>query len=148
VTLGRLANDSASTRHTIATDGSHDGSMLNLTMSTVGGCAVLGVTGSWHSADDADTMAAALSFVPVDDHVVLDLRDLDRMSPACAQHLGTQLLERVAWAEVVVVADRPHVSMALVLSDIDRIVPLVRTVDDALEVVRARAGRDVMEAVR
>ena len=121
--------------------------MLNLTMATIGGCAMLNVSGSWHSADDADTMAAALSFVPVDDHVIIDLTDLERLSPGCAHHLSARLFARVAWAEVVVVADRPDVTMSLVLSDVDRIVPIVRTVDHALEVVRARSGHDVM-AVR
>ena len=121
--------------------------MLKLEMSTTSGCAVLRVSGSWHSADDADTMAAALSFVPVDDHVVLDLSALDRLSPACAHDLCGRLLERVAWAEVVVVAARPHVTMSLVLSDVDRIVPIVRSIDDALQVVRVRSGLDVMAVV-
>jgi anti-anti-sigma regulatory factor len=121
--------------------------MLHLTMTTTRGGAVLAVSGSWHSADDADTMAAALTFVPVDDHVIVDLRELDRLSPACADDLCARLLERVAWSEVVVVATRPDVVMPLVLAEVDRVVPIVRTIADAVAIVSRRSGLDLQEAV-
>ncbi len=90
-------------------------------------------------------LAAALSFVPVDDHVVIDLRRLEHLSPTCARALCGHVLERVAWAEVVVVTDRPDVTMQLVLGDVDRVVPVVASVPHAVRVITARTGFDAAE---
>ena len=119
--------------------------MLDLEMSCVDGCAMIAAAGSLRELDDSDTLAAALAFVPVDDHVVIDLRGLEMLSPTCARALCGSLRERVAWAEAVVVTDRPDVTMQLVLGDVDRVVPLVASVPQAMRVITVRAGFDAAE---
>jgi anti-anti-sigma regulatory factor len=119
--------------------------MLNLEMSSADGCAVISVSGSLTTAAEADTMSAALSFVPPDDHLIVDLRDLQRLSPRCAEVLSDRLSERVEWAETVVVSDRPEVTMQLLLTDLDRVVPMVRSVGQAVQVIGTRSGFDATQ---
>jgi len=106
---------------------------------------MIAAAGSLKTLDDSDTLAAALSFVPVDDHVVVDLRRLEHLSPASARALCDQLLERVAWAEAVVVTDRPDVTMQLIIGEVDRVVPVVASVSQAIQVIAARSGFDAAE---
>jgi hypothetical protein len=72
--------------------------------------------------------------------VVVDLRLVDRLAAECASDLCARLLDRVAWSEAVVVSDRPDVTLTLVLGEVDRVVPIVATVRQAVNVVRARVG--------
>jgi len=120
-------------------------SMLDLEMSRVDGYAMIAAAGSLKTADDSDTLSAAMSFVPVDDHLVIDLRRVERISLACARSLCGQLLERVAWAEAVVVTDQPDVTVQLVLGDVDRVAPVVASVPQAIQVITARSGFDATE---
>ena len=122
--------------------------MMNLEMSCADGCAVISPSGSLDSADDIDAVVAALLFVPSDDHLVVDLRGVDSMSSGCAGLLANALLERVAFsAEVIVVIDQPDVAVRLVAHDVERAVPMVATMQQAVQVVRARSGFDAMEVV-
>ena len=40
----------------------------------------------------------------------------------------------------VVVSDRPEVTLQLVLSDVDRVTPIVPSIADAMQVLRNRSG--------
>ena len=113
--------------------------MLNLEMTTAGAVAVVALSGSMDTADDVDTLDAALGFVPLDDDLVVDLGELDHLGPAGARVIRERLRGRVDWAETVVVSRSPQVTMRLVLADVDRIVAVVPTVDVATAVIRARS---------
>ncbi|MEX0847411.1 MAG: hypothetical protein WD023_06500 [Ilumatobacteraceae bacterium] len=120
--------------------------MMNLEMSCSDGCAVISASGSLSAEDDIDIVVAALVFVPPDDHLVLDLLGVDRLSASGAVVLAQALLERAACAaEVVVVIDRPDVAVRLIVNDVDRVVPMVATMQQAVQVVMARSGFDAME---
>lgn len=122
--------------------------MLNLEISCVNGCALVSASGSLSSADDGETVAAAMTFVPPDDHLVVDLRGIVRVDPDGARTLSAAVLERVACAaEVVVVTDQPNVSMHLILNDVDRAVPMVASLAQALQVIKVRSGYDSMEVL-
>jgi anti-anti-sigma regulatory factor len=116
--------------------------MLDLEMTTRDGCAVLRVVGPIRSAADADTISAAMSFVPIDDHVIVDLRDVDRLSPRCADALHAALVERMHCAETVIVSTCPEVTLQLVLRAVDAVAPVLANIDDALAIVRIRSGHD------
>jgi anti-anti-sigma regulatory factor len=116
--------------------------MLDLEMTTRDGCAVLRVVGPMRSAADADTIGAALSFVPIDDHVVVDLRDVDRLSPLCAETLHAALVGRMECAETVIVSTCPEVTLQLVLRGVDAVAPVLAAIDDAFAIVRIRSGHD------
>jgi anti-anti-sigma regulatory factor len=119
--------------------------MLELEMHSADSCAVITVSGSLDTPDGSDTMAAALTFVPVDDHLIVDLRTLEHLSESCATALCTRLLDRVSWAEAVVVSDRPEITKQLILSDVDRVVPVLSSIDHAAQVIRSRSGFDIAE---
>lgn len=116
--------------------------MLELEMTTRDGCAVLRFVGPIRSVADADTIGAALSFVPIDDHVVVDLRDVDLLSPLCAEAIHDALLRRVHCAEAVLVSTSPDVTLQLVLRSVDAIAPVMANIDDAFAIVRLRSGYD------
>lgn len=115
-------------------------SELHLEMSHSDGCTVVVLSGTLHTAEQADTVAVALAMLPVDDHVVVDITALDRFGLRCALDLCDRLEERLHWSEAVVVSDRPEITLQLVLSDVDRVAPIVPSIADAMQVLRARAG--------
>lgn len=118
-------------------------SMLDLQMNTISGCAVVRVIGAVDGDADANTIAEAMRFVPIDDHLVVDLRQVERISPTAVHALTTALVHRLMAAETVVVSDRADVTLHLVLADADRLAPLVATVEQALQVIRSRSGADL-----
>jgi hypothetical protein len=136
---------SASIRHTFATVRWDDEHMLNLEMTCSRGCALLVASGSILTGDDVDTLAAALSFVPVDDDLVVDLSRVDHLAGSAARLLRPRIVERARWAEAVVVSAQHGVTMQLVLADIDRAVPVVPSVEVAAAIIRVRAHRSVTE---
>lgn len=119
--------------------------MLNLEMTCSRGCALLMASGSIVTADDVDTLAAALSFVPVDDDLVVDLSGVDHLAGSAARLLRPRLVERAMWAEAVVVSAQHSVTMQLVLADVDRAVPVVPSVEVAVAIIRVRAHRCASE---
>ncbi len=105
------------------------------------------VSGDLDGADDVDTVTSAIAFVPPDDDLVIDLRDVQRFDGAFAQRFCEGLVQRRACAETVVVSDRPQVSMHLVLREVDRVAPIVPSVTDAVAIIRSRSGLDLVDAV-
>ena len=115
-------------------------SELRLEMSRTEGCAVVVLSGSLHTVEQADVLAGALAALPVDDHVIVDITALERFGLRCAHDLCDRLEERGHRSEAVVVSDRPEITLQLVLSDVDRIAPIVPSIADAMQVLRARSG--------
>lgn len=113
---------------------------LHLETSRTDGCTVVTLSGSLHTDGQAATVAGALAGLPPDDHVIVDITALDRFGLRCALDLCDRLEERSHRSEAVIVSDRPEITLQLVLSDIDRIAPIVPSIADALQVLRARAG--------
>lgn len=120
--------------------------MLELQMSSVAGCAVVRARGVLTTVADAETLADAVGFVPIDDHLVIDLRDIVHLDPRAAEVVATSLVQRLVCGETVVVSDRPEVTMQLVLADADRLAPLVADLVQAHQVIRARAGISHLDA--
>lgn len=114
--------------------------MLDIDMTRSDGYALVRGSGSLTTDDDADVITEALAFVPEDEHVVIDLTGLSALSGGGALRLCDRLLHRVAWSEAVVVSAHPDVTMQLVLHDVDRVVPVVRTCEQAVDVIRSRSG--------
>lgn len=119
--------------------------MLNLEMTCSRGCALLMASGSILTDDDVDTLSAAMTFVPVDDDLVVDLSGVDHLAGSAARSLRPRLTERARWAEAVVVSAHHAVTMQLVLADVDRVVPVVPSVEVAVAIIRVRAHRDSLE---
>lgn len=114
--------------------------MLALEMTRSGFHAHVRASGSLDHDDDIDTLTAAIAFVPDDEHLVIDLTGIRTISDRCAIALSRSLVDRGATAETVVVSSEPHVTMSLVLHDLDRICPVVTNHEDAVDVVRVRSG--------
>jgi anti-anti-sigma regulatory factor len=115
-------------------------SELHLEMSRTEGCTVVAVSGSLHTVEQADTFAGALAALPLDDQVIVDITALTRFGLRCAHDLCDRLEERGHRSEAVVVSDRPEITLQLVLSDVDRIAPIVPSLAAAMQVLRARSG--------
>jgi hypothetical protein len=117
--------------------------MLDLQMSSVSGCATVRVSGELTAVSDAETLAEAVGFVPIDDHVIVDLGDVVTLEYHAAEVIAGALVQRLVCAETVVVSNRPEVTIQLVLADADRLAPLVADVHQAHQVIRARTGMPV-----
>jgi hypothetical protein len=92
---------------------------------------VLHVSSASLGDDDHDVLKSVLALIEPSEHLILDLGDLEDLSGGCAAVVHDALVGRAARAESVVVARQQEVSMQLVLHDIDRICPIVRSVDAA-----------------
>lgn len=120
--------------------------MLDLEMTTDGAVAVIRLSGELAGADDADTVTAAVSFVPPDDDLVVDLTGLRHAAAVAVRRVGAGLARRRACAETVIVSDRPEVSVHLILAEVDRWAPVVPSLTDAMTIIRSRSGRRLLDA--
>lgn len=137
---GNFGCKPAPDRHRFATDECDGEGMLDIEMTHTEGFALVRVKGRVATDEEAETLAAGLAFVPVDDDLVIDLADLDLLTTRAAGVLGSALQQRALWSEVVVVSSRDYVTMRLILSEIDRAVPIVRELKQAADVICARRG--------
>ena len=112
--------------------------MLDIDIVGTPRCALVRVSGILESDDEIVTLFDAVAFVPDDDDLVIDLTGLALISVRGAAMLCGSLLRRLAWAEAVVVSPAPDVTMQLVLGEVDRVVPIVGDVDQALQVIDSR----------
>jgi hypothetical protein len=90
---------------------------------------------------DADHLGEAFALVQPDDHLVLDLTQSTALDDRAAMLLRSILGSRAAIAENVVVSPRVRVSLELVLHDIDRVSPIVSSVEDAIAILDSRWAR-------
>jgi anti-anti-sigma regulatory factor len=88
--------------------------------------------------DDADALRESFAFVAPDDHLILDLGDVDRLDDSVAMGLRDMIAKRTAIAETVVVSTTNRVSMQLVLHDVDRVSPIVPTEQEATAILDGR----------
>ncbi len=109
-------------------------------MTRTDGFARIRVGGRLLDADDVATLDAAITFVPEDEHLIVDLDGVAAIGEDGVATIAAALRRRAEWSEAVVVSPRMDLTMHLVLHDLDRAVPIVRTVEHAAEVIRARAG--------
>jgi|GEM_PF-6312536 len=100
--------------------------------------ALVRASGRLVGAQAADALAASIDFVPEDDDLILDLLALIELDRPCARRLRVQLLRRASSGAVVVAVDDPAVATELLLCEIDRIGPIVRSLDDAVRAMRSR----------
>jgi hypothetical protein len=97
--------------------------------------AIYHLSGEIVSDADIDVLNESFAFIQPDDHLIVDLRDLADLTPGAAVLLHELLMSRAALAESVVVSSREDVSMQLVLHDIDRVCPIVTTIEDAVSIL-------------
>ncbi len=99
---------------------------------------MLALSGAIDNDADLERLGETFALVPAADDLMLSVSGLRAISPDGATALHELLAERTSRAFVVVVSTRESVSMELVLHDIDRLCPIVPTVDDAIEILDAR----------
>jgi len=98
--------------------------------------------GTLDGLGDTDHLVEAFALVQPSDHLVLDLSGVHEFDAIASLTLRDILASRSVIAEAVVVSPSDAVSMQLVLHDIDRTSPIVRTIDEALSILdRPWAGR-------
>ncbi|MEP7202816.1 MAG: hypothetical protein ABI894_09415 [Ilumatobacteraceae bacterium] len=116
--------------------------MLDIDMIPTTRFALVRATGDLISDDEANTLAAALAFVPDEEDLVVDLTGLHRLTARCANIVGASLLQRAPWSEVAVVSPHDDVTMHLILSEIDHAVPIVHDLRQAANIISARRRTD------
>jgi hypothetical protein len=112
--------------------------MLDFDLRRDTGRSWLRLHGHLDHAEDADAAREAFAFVVPDDHLILDLTDVTAIAPEVVDAFAEQMLERSAIAECVVVSPVGEVSMQLVLRDVDRLSPIVRSLDEATDILDTR----------
>jgi hypothetical protein len=118
--------------------------MFDFTLSRTDGPTVFHLSGSILGADDAELVNEAFAFIPPDDHLIIDLNDLDALDAGAARMIHDLLQCRGSIAENVVMSSREAVSMQLVLHDVDRVCPIVASFEHA----RAILGQPWAQAPR
>jgi predicted regulator of Ras-like GTPase activity (Roadblock/LC7/MglB family) len=90
-----------------------------------------------------ETVRDALGFVPIDDHVILDLSRLEATVTSLARRLA-DVVGTSPHRDVVVVTPRDDLQLVLLLADSNAVVAVVARCEDAVRLVRrrARAGAD------
>jgi anti-anti-sigma regulatory factor len=117
--------------------------MLDIDMARRRRFALVRASGSIVADSEVDTISGAIDFVPADDDLVVDLSELDALSPGCARTLRRLADSRVRWSGLVVVAANPEVVAQLRSCGIDRIVPIVGTIVEATRELARSAERAV-----
>lgn len=98
------------------------------------GRALLRLTGTI-GGGDRDLVHEAFAFVRPSDHLVLDLTAVEAIDGLSATILHEAIRCRFIQSATIVVSDREHVSMALVLHDIDRVASIVPSVQQAVDIL-------------
>ena len=138
--LSHIGGNSASNRHTFATLTDDHVNMLDIDMVRMPPFALVRAAGTIESANEVETFLSALEFVPDNEDLVIDLSGLELLTVGCASAIHACVSQRVAWSEAVVVSTEVEVTMQLVLCEIDRVVPIVRGLQEAADVISARRG--------
>jgi hypothetical protein len=94
--------------------------------------------------DDADVLAEAFAFIRADEHLVLDVTEMKELDARSATLVHHTLIRRAVGGQTVVVSCDANVSMQLVLHDVDRVSPIVRTQQQAMQILdRSCSARPV-----
>ena len=112
--------------------------MFDFELSRDTGITLLHPTGSIEGDEDLDRLTESFAFVQPNDHLILDLSDVVAIDNGAAMMLHDILIRRGVMAETVVVSQHGEVSLQLVLHDVDRVCPILRTVDEAGALLQSR----------
>jgi hypothetical protein len=99
------------------------------------GRALLRLSGAVNGPDAPELIREAFSFIPEGDHVVLDLRAATKLDAQAASALHSAIRAGASAAETIVVSKTEAVSMSLVLHDVDRLCPIVATLEQASDLL-------------
>lgn len=102
---------------------------------------MLALVGTIDDDADLERLGETFALVPATHNLMLSVSGLRAMSADGASLLHDMLSPRTSTAFVVVVSACEAVSMELVLHDVDRLCPIVPTLDDAIEILDARWAR-------
>ena len=105
--------------------------MLGFHLSRDSGPAVLHLTGELVSPEDCDVLKVAFAFVQPDYDLIIELSELTDLDVAAAELLRDELMRRAAMAESVMVSPREHVLTELARHNVDRVCPIVSTMEGA-----------------
>ena len=122
--------------------------MLDIDMIRTPPFALVRAAGTIESANEVETFVSALEFVPDDEDLVIDLSGLELLTVDCASTIHACVVQRVAWSEAVLVSSEVEVTMQLVLCEVDRVVPIVRGLQQAADVISTRRGTVAVEVSR
>ena len=117
--------------------------MFGFHLSRDAGPAILHVTGEVVGHEDRGVLKEAFAFVQPDDDLIVDLSDLTELDADAAGLLHDVLLHRAPTAESIVVSPGEEVSMQLVLHDVDRVCPIVPTIEAAREILDPSPTRPI-----
>ena len=112
--------------------------MLEFDLQRESGRTWLQLRGPLTTDDDADGLREAFAFVAPDDHLIVDLTDVERLDDVVSLTLRDLVTARAAIAETDVVSGSDRISMHSVLHDIDRLSPIVPSLDDAHAILDSR----------
>ena len=113
--------------------------MFDIDVSRDRGRTLLRLIGTIEEPTD-DLLHEAFAFVRPDDHVILDLSAIDFLNRVGAMFIHDIVESRNLCAETVVVSTDERVSMPLVLSNVDRVTAIVRSVEDPVAIFDLRGA--------
>lgn len=119
--------------------------MLDIEMVRSSTFAVIRAAGTLQSADELDTFARALEFVPDDEDLVIDFSELELLTSECVSVLRRHLQQRVIWSEAVVVSSNDDVTLQLLLGEVARVVTVLPGLEQAADVIRSRRSAATAE---
>lgn len=114
--------------------------MLDLDMQHSDDVSIIRMIGGLMGEQALGRALDAVVDVPLDRHLVLDLAEVYALDDPAAMAIAAVVAGRAAQAESVIVAPHEDVAVRLVIHDVDRLVPMVHTLDQAIDIVRVRAG--------
>ena len=116
--------------------------MVDFKLTRESGTTLLQLNGAVLDDDDADVLTEAFALVPSDEHLVLDVTEMKELDARSATLVHDTLTRRAVGGQTVVVSREANVSMQLVLHDVDRVSPIVRTQQQAMQILdRSRGPR-------
>ena len=116
--------------------------MFDIELSREPDITFLRLKGAVEGLGDTDHLNEAFAFVQPADHLVLDLTETAAIDATAALTLREIIAARSIMAETVVVSPNDIVAMHLVLHDVDRVSPIVLSVEEAVTILESRwAGR-------
>jgi len=115
--------------------------MFDFNLTRDSGTTLLQLSGRLHTDEDVDLLTETFAFVQPDEHLVLDVSDVTHVVGKCAILIHDLLIRRSVVAETVVVSPHEEISMQLVLHDVDRVSPIVHSLDEATEILERSWAR-------
>jgi hypothetical protein len=109
--------------------------MLDFSVTRHARLTVLQLNGDVLGNGELDDLLGAFALVPSDDQLVLELSEATALDGDAASMIQELLMRRAAIAQAVVISPRPQIVTRLVLHEVGRVSPIVRTMADALNIL-------------